>query len=66
MAALAKLRQDSPDVVSACDVAAGLSLGEYTALCFADAISFDDAVRLVRWSARVLVAHQLQSNRCLE
>jgi [acyl-carrier-protein] S-malonyltransferase len=26
---------------------AGHSLGEYTALCFADAISFDDAVRIV-------------------
>jgi [acyl-carrier-protein] S-malonyltransferase len=28
--------------------AAGLSLGEYTALCFAGAIGFEDAVRLVR------------------
>jgi len=29
------------------EMAAGHSLGEYTALCFAGAISFDDAVRLV-------------------
>ena len=31
-----------------CSAAAGLSLGEYAALCAVDAIPFDDALRLVR------------------
>ena len=40
LAALEKLRQESPEVVDECSLAAGLSLGEYTALVFAGAISF--------------------------
>jgi [acyl-carrier-protein] S-malonyltransferase len=48
LAALEKLKQESPDVVAACNVAAGLSLGEYTALAFADALSFEDGLKLVR------------------
>src|SRR5262245_20644368 len=32
LAALEQLKQDSPDVVANCSAAAGLSLGEYTAL----------------------------------
>jgi len=46
MAALAKLRRDDLHAYSQCTVAMGLSLGEYTALCFADAISFEDGVKL--------------------
>jgi len=34
--------------VDACDAAAGLSLGEYTALAFAGAFSFEDGLRLVQ------------------
>lgn len=48
LAALEKLKQDSPDVVAGCNVAAGLSLGEYTALAFAGALSFEDGLKLVR------------------
>lgn len=48
LAALEKLKQDSPDVVAAANVAAGLSLGEYTALAFAGAISFEDGLKLVQ------------------
>jgi [acyl-carrier-protein] S-malonyltransferase len=47
LAALAALRDRDPAAARA-DAAAGLSLGEYTALCFAEAIGFEDAVRLVR------------------
>lgn len=47
-AALIRLRQDHPEVVDAVVAAAGLSLGEYTALYFAGAFSFEDALRLVQ------------------
>lgn len=48
LAALEKLRAESPDVVLGCEVAAGLSLGEYTALVFAGAMSFEDGLRVVQ------------------
>jgi [acyl-carrier-protein] S-malonyltransferase len=48
LAALEKLRQESPDVVLACEAAAGLSLGEYTAMVFAGAIDFEAGLRLVQ------------------
>lgn len=47
MAAVESLRATQPDVVATCHAAAGLSLGEYTALVFADVMSFDDGLRLV-------------------
>jgi [acyl-carrier-protein] S-malonyltransferase len=47
LAALEVLRERSPDVVTACRAAAGLSLGEYTALAFAKALDFDAGLRLV-------------------
>lgn len=48
MAALAKLKEERPEVVESCDVAAGLSLGEYTALAFAGAMTFEDGLKLVK------------------
>jgi len=48
LAALEQLKQDAADVVSNCDVTAGLSLGEYTALVFAGAMDFDAGLRLVQ------------------
>nr|WP_044183693.1 ACP S-malonyltransferase [Pirellula staleyi] len=48
LAAVEVLRERSPDVVSGCAAAAGLSLGEYTALVFAGAMSFDDGLKLVQ------------------
>ena len=48
LAALESLREQSPDVVLSCEAAAGLSLGEYTALVFAGAMSFEDALRVVQ------------------
>ena len=48
LAALEMLRADSPDKVLACEMAAGLSLGEYTALVFAGAMSFEDGLRVVQ------------------
>ncbi len=48
LAALEMLKTERPEVVSACQFAAGLSLGEYTALVFAGAMSFEDGVRVVK------------------
>jgi [acyl-carrier-protein] S-malonyltransferase len=47
LAALEALRASDPDAVAGCRAAAGLSLGEYTALAFAGALSFRDGLRLV-------------------
>ncbi|MBN1909212.1 MAG: acyltransferase domain-containing protein, partial [Pirellulales bacterium] len=48
LAALEWLRHESPDVALSCEAAAGLSLGEYTALVFAGVISFEDGLTLVQ------------------
>ncbi len=48
LAALELLRAENPQAVESCDVTAGLSLGEYTALVFAGAMSFADGLRVVK------------------
>jgi [acyl-carrier-protein] S-malonyltransferase len=48
LAALEMLRAESPDAVLACEMVAGLSLGEYTALVFSGALSFEDGLRVVQ------------------
>lgn len=48
LAALESLRGTDPAAIDACQATAGLSLGEYTALVFAGALSFADGLRVVR------------------
>ena len=48
LAALESLRAESPEVVLACEAAAGLSLGEYTAMVFAGVMDFEDGLMLVQ------------------
>jgi [acyl-carrier-protein] S-malonyltransferase len=48
MAAATVLAELHPHRISAVTAAAGLSLGEYTAVCFAGGLSFSDGVRLVQ------------------
>ena len=48
LAALESLRAESPDVVLACEATAGLSLGEYTAMVFAEVMDFEDGLMLVQ------------------
>merc|ERR1719254_65280 len=48
LAGVEKLRQDRPEAVERFQVAAGLSLGEYTALCAAGMFSFEDGLKLVQ------------------
>ena len=47
LAALEMLRAENPQAAESCEITAGLSLGEYTALVFAGALSFADALRVV-------------------
>lgn len=48
LAALESLRHETPDVVLSCEAAAGLSLGEYTAMVFAGVFDFETGLRLVQ------------------
>ena len=48
LAALESLREESPDIVDGCAAAAGLSLGEYTAMVFAGVMDFEVGLKLVQ------------------
>ncbi|MHB1421693.1 MAG: ACP S-malonyltransferase [Gemmataceae bacterium] len=48
LAALESLRQSNPQALEECVAAAGLSLGEFTALTFAGALTFGEGLRLVQ------------------
>lgn len=48
LAALQQLEQTAPEAVRNCVYAAGLSLGEYTALVFAGALDFEEGLKLVQ------------------
>src|SRR5919107_1722512 len=48
LAALEHLRATQPDALSNVTATAGLSLGEYTALVFAGALSFEDGLKVVK------------------
>src|SRR5687768_4552271 len=48
LAALEWLKANKPDIVAGCQAAAGLSLGEYTALVFAGVMSFEEGLAVVQ------------------
>merc|ERR1719329_363183 len=48
LAGMEKLRGDNEEAVTKCKAVAGLSLGEYTALCAAGVFSFEDGLQLVK------------------
>lgn len=48
LAALESLKTAQPEVVERCSAAAGLSLGEYTALVFAGVMDFEEALLVVQ------------------
>jgi [acyl-carrier-protein] S-malonyltransferase len=56
LAALESLKATDPGVVEACSGAAGLSLGEYTALVFAGSIDFETGLKIVRRRGQAMQA----------
>jgi [acyl-carrier-protein] S-malonyltransferase len=54
LAALEQLKQNSPELVERCSATAGLSLGEYTALVFANVMDFDTGLRVVQERGRAM------------
>jgi [acyl-carrier-protein] S-malonyltransferase len=56
MAALEQLKVDTPEVLDQCVLSAGLSLGEYSAICFSGALSFEDALRVVQCRGQAMQA----------
>lgn len=56
LAAVEKLRAENPAAVDGAASAAGLSLGEYTALVFSGAISFEDGLKVVKVRASSMAA----------
>ena len=59
LAALESVKATSPDVVAGVAATAGLSLGEYTALVFAGAISFREALQVVKARGEAMQAAAL-------
>ncbi len=56
MAAVAVLKDTQPDLVGRVTATAGLSLGEYSAICFAGGLEFGDALRLVQRRGQAMQA----------
>jgi len=61
LAALESLKATQPDVVANAQGAAGLSLGEYTALVFAGAMDFETALKVVRRRGQLMQAAAVAS-----
>lgn len=56
IAAAEALKEADPARIAAVGAAAGLSLGEYTAVCFAGGLAFPDALRLVQRRGQAMQA----------
>jgi len=65
LAALAGLREREPETEATCGAAAGLSLGEYTALAFAGALSFQDGLRVVQRRGEAMQAASDANPSCM-
>lgn len=61
LAALEDLKATQPEIVEKCEGAAGLSLGEYTALVFAGAMDFETGLKVVRKRGQAMQAAAVAS-----
>lgn len=48
LAAAEKIKQENPGLIENCSAAAGLSLGEYTAMVFAGSLTFEEGLKVVQ------------------
>lgn len=62
MATLEAFKIDHPEIVQHCEAAAGLSLGEYSALVFAGALTFEDGLRLLQKRGEAMQAASDQTS----
>lgn len=62
LAALESLKLSQPEIIAACQAAAGLSLGEYTALVFAGAMDFESGLKIVRKRGEAMQAAALATS----
>jgi [acyl-carrier-protein] S-malonyltransferase len=56
IAALELVKAEAPELIDKCTLTAGLSLGEYTALTFSGALSFEEGLKLVKYRGEVMQA----------
>jgi [acyl-carrier-protein] S-malonyltransferase len=56
LAALESLKVTSPEIIAGCQGAAGLSLGEYTALVFAGSMDFESGLKVVQQRGQAMQA----------
>ena len=54
LAAMEKAKKEAPDMLKKVKCAAGFSLGEYSALVFGGALSFEDGLRVVKARAEAM------------
>lgn len=54
LGAVEKLKQDKPEAIENCIATAGFSIGEYAALVFTGAITFEDALQLIKTRAEFM------------
>ncbi|XP_022092200.1 malonyl-CoA-acyl carrier protein transacylase, mitochondrial-like isoform X2 [Acanthaster planci] len=54
LAAVEKLKEDQPKAVANCVAASGFSVGEFSALVFSGALSFEDAIHLIKIRAEAM------------
>mmetsp|Transcript_21017 Transcript_21017/g.65608 ORF Transcript_21017/g.65608 Transcript_21017/m.65608 type:complete len:539 (-) Transcript_21017:129-1745(-) len=65
LAGVEKLRIDREEAVTRCQVVAGLSLGEYTALCVAGVFSVEDGLKLVKIRGEAMNAAATASKQAM-
>ena len=62
LAALESLKATKPELIAECQGAAGLSLGEYTALVFVGAMDFESGLKVVRKRGQAMQAAALATD----
>jgi len=65
LAGVEKLRSEREEAVTRAQVLAGLSLGEYTALCVAGVFSFEDGLKLVKLRGEAMQAAATTSKQAM-